>query len=238
MNGRRAKRISVDRIVNREHVPDLSSSHYHAPLFLIPFHIVLLNPSLDPPTSNRFYVNEPDMQGLSPGDNWRNEQKRGHESCSYRKKITKISKYFSDPFIFEFDSVIAFSYRGGCRKRRSSISDGTRYVCFIIAATQHRYSPETYRLMALQIDKRISFAQRLAIKIFRLPVFNANIVLQHRRIKQNLRVTFATLATVLLFANNSNASTRAHVRSYRAQYCRRYFRAKLQPREKGITRYR
>jgi len=70
MNDRRAERISVDRIANREHVPDLSGrtralrsahpfcpppslrplprSHYRAPPFWIPHYIILLNPSADP----------------------------------------------------------------------------------------------------------------------------------------------------------------------------------------------
>lgn len=62
------------------------------------------------------------------------------------------------------------------------------------------YFPETYRLMALQIDKRISFAQRLAIKISCLPVFNANIV--YRRTKQIRALHSRHLS--FLFANNNN----------------------------------
>lgn len=44
------------------------------------------------------------------------------------------------------------------------------FALFIVA-TKQRIFPETYRLMALQIDERAFFAQHLAIKIFYLPVF-------------------------------------------------------------------
>jgi len=52
-----------------------------------------------------------------------------------------------------------------------------------------------------------------------LPIFLTQILCFNIAGKTNLCVTFATLATVLLFANNNNG-TCANVCSYRVEYCR------------------